>query len=346
MKSFFRYLLRFLLFFVVLFFVFVGVDWYINRFPKLLNPKTVKYEWKYKNKEYALEETYYQSVYDYYAKKTKGIFDKSEESSIEKYLNFPEEDNVIDKLTKDLVLLANKNKLSQDETVEMIITFVQNIDYDQNRARLDKTHPLYPYEVLFNKNGICSDKSLLAVVLLRKLGYGTAFFMFPDQEHMAAGILCPKGYTNFDSKYCIVESTAIGNKIGIIPNIDNQTLQAVRPAIADFETTNKISSQQLTKVETYNQTDGFVYQGVIETADIMLQMKEIKDFLETQDKKIKEAKNQLTGLETTMTNYKSSNNLEKYNQLVPEQNSLVKIFNQLVSQYNQKVKKYNSLISE
>jgi hypothetical protein len=346
MKSLFRFIFRLSFFLIFIFSIFRVFYWYQNRFPKAIAPVTVSYDWNYAGEKYSLSQTLYQSIYDYYQKKSKGIYTDLEESSIEKYLTYPTEDQTIKKLANQLVSLATSKKLSRDETAELIIAFIQSINYDLDKAKSDRTHPIYPYEVLFTQKGICSDKSFLVVALLRELGYGTAFFMFPEQEHMAAAILCPSGYTNFNSKYCIIESTAIGNKIGIVPNIDKLTFQAVKPSIEDFETVNKLNSQKLTTVKIFNQTEGAIYQGVIKTATIMGEMKEIDDYLATQDKKIKSAKTQLANIETTMTNYKNSSDYENFNQLVPEQNRLVRSLNSLVAQYNIKVKRFNSLIGD
>ena len=63
-----------------------------EKFPTLENPKEVTFNWEYKNQKYTLEETYYQSVDEYYGKKEKGIFEGQEEKSVNDYLAINEKD--------------------------------------------------------------------------------------------------------------------------------------------------------------------------------------------------------------------------------------------------------------
>ena len=46
------------------------------------------------------------------------------------------------------------------------------------------------------------------VLLLKELGYGTALFYYPEQNHLAAGIKCPVKYSVEGSEYCFIETTA------------------------------------------------------------------------------------------------------------------------------------------
>jgi hypothetical protein len=87
---------------------------------------------------------------------------------------------------------------------------VQNIPYDYTKlyaaAKTGTTR--YPYQVLYDNAGVCSDKSLLLAYLVRELGYGVVLFSFDAENHMAVGIKSPDQYAYRNSGYAFIESTA------------------------------------------------------------------------------------------------------------------------------------------
>ena len=82
----------------------------------------------------------------------------------------------------------------------------------------------YPYEVLYDQEGICSSKSELMVFLLREIGYETVFFYHELENHDSVGIKCPKRYGLLNTSYCFVETTGPS----IITDYENIYLEGVK----------------------------------------------------------------------------------------------------------------------
>jgi hypothetical protein len=66
----------------------------------------------------------------------------------------------------------------------------------------------YPYKILYDNKGVCSEKSLLLAYLLRGLGYGVVLFEFSSENHVVVGIKSPEQYSYKNSGYAFIESTA------------------------------------------------------------------------------------------------------------------------------------------
>jgi uncharacterized protein YegP (UPF0339 family) len=88
----------------------------------------------------------------------------------------------------------------RDDQVSIAISLVQNIPYG-GTANWE-----YPYEVLYNDQGVCSQKSLLLCCLLSDLGYGCAYLSFTAADHAAVGVSCPTQYA-YTGSYAFVETT-------------------------------------------------------------------------------------------------------------------------------------------
>jgi hypothetical protein len=330
--------------------ILAGVSYYfswVNRFPELQNPKEVTFKWELKNQNYEIKKTLYESVDQYYAKKEKGISTGREESSIKRYLAAPSQDQTISDLTAQLVSLGQSRGLSKDEIVDLTLAFVQAIPYDSARAQTDLTHPRYPYEVLYENLGICSDKSLLADALMQKLGYGTAVFLFTSEEHMAIGVECPKTYSSYDSGYCFAETTATGNKIGLIPELQDN-LQAKALAALPTYSENSISSsgKKLSNPLILNETTGLEYSGIINTLKLASEITSLKSDLNSESSQITSDEAKLKSMAAEMEANKSSGNIEAYNLQVPVYNSLLDNIKSEIAAYNSKVATYNNLIKE
>jgi hypothetical protein len=99
-------------------------------------------------------------------------------------------DPAMDSFYSDLLTELNRaryhggKKLTDDEYLEMITSFVQQIEYDPNAKDL----PRYPIEVIYEGKGDCDEKSILLAALLSKEGYDVAFLAFPEEKHATAGI--------------------------------------------------------------------------------------------------------------------------------------------------------------
>ena len=113
-----------------------------------------------------------------------------------------------------LPLVVAIQNLADDKTdqARIAISLVQNIEYGfsnktDNFFGQEINYSRYPYEVLYDSQGICGEKSELLAFLLRELGYGTALFYNQEENHEAVGIKCPKGESYKGTEYCFVETT-------------------------------------------------------------------------------------------------------------------------------------------
>ncbi|MEX0920470.1 MAG: hypothetical protein WDZ69_02710 [Candidatus Pacearchaeota archaeon] len=111
-------------------------------------------------------------------------------------------------LVKSIQNLAPENKADQ---ARIAISIVQNIPYGFSNETIDfegteVDYSRYPYEVLFDNQGICGEKSSLMALLLKDLGFGVSIFYFSDENHEAVGIKCPVEESLHGTGYCFVET--------------------------------------------------------------------------------------------------------------------------------------------
>jgi hypothetical protein len=318
-----------------------------QKFPGLKEPKNVHFQWEYRKQSYNLDLTVYKSVYDYYQLQPKGIASGNKEESVKKYLNLPAEDKSINELSSSIKSLATQKGFNDDQFLELTAAFVQSIPYDTERANTDQYHPRYPYEVLYDSKGICSDKSFLMAVLAKQIGYGDSIFLYNSENHMAVGIQCTKQYSTEKSGYCILETTAPGLRIGVIPEIQNNNQAVSRSEISGYNgQTVSSASKKLTVPEIISKTQGKKYKGIAQTVEIENQIQEVTDYLKGQKGVIDSNKSELDRLSKRLEAYKSAGDYEAYNSLVPTYNSLLRKINKQIDDYNSHVSEYNKLIQE
>lgn len=120
--------------------------------------------------------------------------------------------NVEEKIQREailpLVVEIQNLERSDKEQAEIVISLVQNIPYGQSNITENfygqvVNHSRYPYEVLYDDEGICGERSELLALLLKELGYGVAIFYYGDENHEAVGIRCDSE----ESGYCYIETT-------------------------------------------------------------------------------------------------------------------------------------------
>jgi hypothetical protein len=165
-------------------------------------------------------------------------------------------DTAVTDLVNSLKELAKNNNWSEDELAESALALVQYIPYDQAKVDSGLTNPYYPYETLYLNKGICSDKTFLALSILKKLGYGTAILDFPDINHSAIGIACPVEYSLANSGYCYGETTNYF-PIGVIPNSINGQAKS-----GDYSFAELFDASKLGSIEILRKSSGKLYQGV------------------------------------------------------------------------------------
>ena len=117
-----------------------------------------------------------------------------------------------DELIKQIIEKINDNpevKNERDE-LEAVVSFVQTIPYE-TRADTDgpKYTMKYPYETVYENEGVCSDFSILLIKLLKELDYDVAGF-FPNDDndnHIGVGVRRPRSYGSYGTDYCFIETT-------------------------------------------------------------------------------------------------------------------------------------------
>lgn len=169
------------------------------------------------------------------------------------------EGEAIDGFYTDILKKIRHTKIaegfSDEEYLEFMITFVQQIPYDD-----EAYEPRFPVEVIYDMKGDCDEKSMLLIGMLAREGYDTALIIFPEYRHATAGIrITTSGDTAFREfksgdgrKYVFIESTSL-NYIGQYPE-ELEGAYAVVVPIGDgkksFERYNYVSyiTESLTKI--------------------------------------------------------------------------------------------------
>lgn len=350
------------------------------KLPAPTDPVRIAYQWEYNGRQYSIEETLFNSYYDFYSNlpKTYSYYEGElaqnwEEEYFNMFLAHPTEDKTILELVAKIKELGVKNNLSDDQIVELVLSFVQNITYDEAKAKkiLSENNlnqledvesaPDYPYEVLYKKLGVCSDKSLLAYSLMRELGYGAAIFVYDAENHMSIGIRCPEKYSTYDSGYCYAETTNPGNKIGLIPDLntmDNTASSAKEIGLFDENQGASSDLKTIGEAKIISKSDGKSYGGIIKTIATQQKITDLKVFLGKEKgvlnsirSSLSNDQNKITDLKDKMEKLLKKEDFSEYNDLVPKYNEKItkykkdlNDYNNRVKNYNQKVKEYNSLI--
>ncbi|MDD5397093.1 MAG: transglutaminase-like domain-containing protein [Candidatus Moranbacteria bacterium] len=335
-------------------------------FPTLSQPVVKKFAWEYKGVKYDLNLNLDKAVYSYYSSQPKSyaysgeLPQNWEDDYYGMFLKSNSNDQTIPNLAADLQALGKKHNLNDDQIADLVLSFVQSIEYDDAKAQniLDKTgkeRMLYPYELLYQQKGVCSDKSLLAVAILRQLGYGAAIFTYEQDNHMAIGIQCPQSSSTYGSGYCYAETTAVGNKIGIIPDFDpasNKTVAIKELPTLDSSQVERQNLQQLGQVTIFQKTSGKQYVEIVQTKQIANEIDGLKKTidvmlpqLQLQQKNISSEEKQLNDLKNQLGTYQQGQNIEKYNSMVKKYNDFIETYKNDVKNYNDKAGLYNKTIA-
>jgi len=176
-------------------------------------PKKISLNYTLRGKNYSINFTVYRGLADYISNVPRSIrYTYGDDSSRADFKLKAINEEEQRKLLLPLVIGIQNITPDKEDQVRIAISIVQNIpfgasikttsfgDYKVNYSR-------YPYEVLYEMQGICGEKTDLLAFLLSKLGYGTSFFYYPLYNHEALGIKCPVKESIMGSGYCFVETT-------------------------------------------------------------------------------------------------------------------------------------------
>ena len=136
------------------------------------------------------------------------------------YVYEEDDDEYLHALAVVFIQTAADNGWDNDAAVELVIGFVQGLQYLSDDPALGYDYPKYPIETLYDGGGDCEDLSILLVSFLREMGYGCALISFED--HMGVGILGEDDipgwyYVSDGDKYYYIETTDVGWMIGEMP---------------------------------------------------------------------------------------------------------------------------------
>ncbi|MDD5700210.1 MAG: hypothetical protein PHH00_03395 [Candidatus Nanoarchaeia archaeon] len=124
-------------------------------------------------------------------------------------INEPNQNVLMMDLVKKIENLAPADKVAQ---ARIAISIVQNIPWGASGDEIDfgsqsVGNSRYPYEVLYDNQGLCGEKSELLAQILREIGYGVVLFYYPNENHETLGIKCPVEESLGGTGYCFVESS-------------------------------------------------------------------------------------------------------------------------------------------
>lgn len=182
--------------------------------------KKIKFEYYLNEEKKELEYEVYSGVADYLSKLDKKIEIKNNNYTREIF----ERSVIREEIQKNFILplaieIYNLGK-NREERIEIARTLVQLIPYEESKKIIEfygikVPYTRYPYEVLYEKKGICGDKSQLLYLILEYLGEDVVLFYFPKENHEGVGIKCRWG--SFEkTEYCYIETTGLF-KIGTNP---------------------------------------------------------------------------------------------------------------------------------
>lgn len=319
--------------------------------------QTISYQFKYQNRAFNLSQDLSANWHDKYSSSPKVLSYSSatpppnlRDAFYKIFLTTQAGDDSIKTLGAKLKSLAADNAWTGDQLVEFSLAFIQFIPYDH--AKLSEsdnrnTNPYYPYETLFLNRGVCSDKTFLAVALLRELGYGAAILDFPDSNHSAVGISCPLADSISGSGYCYGETTNYF-PIGVVP----QNISSGQ-AVSQSSFSVSYSAANLGKVEIYQASSGLEYRGVTLTKSTVnaiqekqLRLQEKQALINTTESEYRQKEAALVSLRAELDAYLTAGQTSAYNQLVPEYNRLVNEYNAGLAAYQEIVQSYNSQAAE
>jgi len=178
---------------------------------------THSYSWEYGNRRWSLTHTFPLAAYT----RARELPHTVNYADYANYVHDPVDDEAISSLIEELEALAFQAGLNVWEKLNLIMAFVQSLEYEAEA----REYPKYPIETLVEGRGDCEDFSILAAALLKQMGFGVVLLAFTEEMHMAIGIrVLPPGeedshcYLWNGDAYYYLETTASGWAIGTLPS--------------------------------------------------------------------------------------------------------------------------------
>lgn len=328
-------------------------------YPELTGPRELTLNCDYHGKNLVVTETLYGSLDDYYRTdptKKSAYLHNNEKDFVFSY----EKDGTIKELANKIRDVGATNSLSGDQVLDLSACFIQNIPYDEAKAALilgpdfskqpiSQVIPRYPYETLYDKTGICTDKTYLGAAVMRELGYQTSIMTFDAQKHMSLGVAVPTGYGSYGTSYGIMELTGSGFLVGDVPELNSVAGLAINnyqtlPAGDGAE--NTVSQLKLAApTNVIDLSAGTIYSRIVERSVTKQKLDELKPQLDVSQTTYKQAATALQTAEANLTTAEATYKVSPTNSTYA---AYTKAYNQYQASYNDaqsKINQYNKLVN-
>jgi hypothetical protein len=240
----------------------------------------------------------------------------------------PAQDEFYHDLTGELNKIRVSKNLSDDEYLELMVIYVQSLQYESNTINPAK----YPIETVMDGAGDCEDKCLLLAGLLSHEGYRVALFSFDPEDHMAVGV-GSYSYLYRNTGYAFVETTT-SSYVGVpTTTLDSGVELRSYPLI--------IPIGNGTKVYTSGNETSYLENIVLYTKTQSEKM-EPQLNATAQDLNAKQAR--IIGLSNLIMPGLNRGNFPGYNELVPDQKTLVASYYEELNIYRQNLALYQKFV--
>ena len=172
------------------------------------------YTWEWDGVERSITITVPEQLYTYYSEK-----ERYQTTDYRGYILHPMDDQYVEALLYEFNLIQVDEGLSEEDKTDLIISFIQNMDYtlDPDSKGLTE-YPRFPVETLVDGGGDCEDTGILMASLLDVMGYNVSLILLPD--HLAVGVEVNATGVHWvydNVTYYYLETTAPGWSEGEVP---------------------------------------------------------------------------------------------------------------------------------
>jgi len=192
----------------------------------------IQYDWSYGGQRWRYEADIPITVYQHFA-------DKERPSDYREYVYNEMDDDWLGYTASSFGEIADDKDWDDIDTINFVMKFVQYLPYESDENTTGELEYMrYPVETMIDcgigegvKGVDCEDTVMLLVSILREMGYEVALLLYPEDEHMAAGVRVSQmdidnwneGYTltyyEMDSKiWAYGETTAPAGSLGYKPD--------------------------------------------------------------------------------------------------------------------------------
>lgn len=178
------------------------------------DPRNISLKYILRGEENEINFIVYQGMADYLSELSRSIHYNSDEQpsrrdfKLKKINNEEQRELLLPLVVKIQNIVKDKNN-----QMRIALSVVQNIPFGSSEKIVkigynqETNYSRYPYEVVYEIEGVCGEKSELLAFLLKEIGYDVALFYYKSENHESLGIKCPIEYSLGDTGYCFVETS-------------------------------------------------------------------------------------------------------------------------------------------